>query len=66
VLFKYFSNKEDRECAELMVRGVEMHSDVRHRKGVMGSTNMAEKDGEVGVLGKEQSGEGSGSGSKAD
>lgn len=66
ILFKYFSDKEDRERAELMERGVEMRSGVRHREGVVGLTGMAEEDGEGGVPGKEQRGEGSGSGSKED
>jgi hypothetical protein len=66
ILFKYFSDKDDKERAELMARGLEMRSGVKHREGVVGSTGLAEADREDGVLGKEQRVEGSGSGSKED
>lgn len=65
ILFKYFCDKEDRERAEVMARGVEMRSGVRHRDGVVVPTGAVE-DGTGGILGSEQRVEGGGFGSKKD
>ncbi len=64
ILFKYFSDMEDRKRAETMARGVEMREGVRHRGDIEGSTGMAVQGGEAGALGKEQRMERNGSGSK--
>jgi hypothetical protein len=66
ILFKYFSDRDDRERAELMARGMEMRSGVKHHKDVVGPTTVAEVDREDGVLGMERRVEGSRSGNKED
>jgi hypothetical protein len=60
ILFKYFSDKEDRKRAEVMARGVEMRGGVRHREGVV------VQDGEFDELSKERGMERSGSDAKED
>jgi hypothetical protein len=66
ILFKYFSGKDDKERAELMARGMEMRSGVKHHEDIVWPTGVAEVDREDGVLGKERRVEGSRSGSKED
>jgi hypothetical protein len=58
ILFKYFSDKEDRKRAVVMARGVEMRGSVRHQRegdGVAGTTGALVLDGDAKGLLVEES-----------
>jgi len=58
ILFKYFSDKEDRQHAKVMARGTEMRGGMRHqdsnREEIMEPAGIAVQDGENKVLAKER------------